>query len=123
MYNPNQQNYPQQPPYPQNPHAQPVYPPPSYPPQYPPQVPQGQYARQGYPPQPGMGQQQYMPRRRRFVSSFQIRLGALGFIACVAGGYMLVTGNAKNPMAALALLGGGVLVFVLVLLLPALFRR
>lgn len=74
-----------------------------------------------YPPQGGAPGRAY--RRQRRVSRFQVRIGALSVLAIVAGLYLLVSGQAKNPTAAFALLGGGILVFALVVILPSLLRR
>ncbi|GHO77177.1 hypothetical protein KSD_49480 [Ktedonobacter sp. SOSP1-85] len=101
MRDPNQSNVPPQPGYPQG--------------QYPPQP--------GYPQGQGRAHQRSTYQRRRHLGRFQVRIGSLGFIACAAGIYLLVTGRVKNPVAELALIGGGALVFVLFVLLPLSLRR
>jgi hypothetical protein len=50
-------------------------------------------------------------------------MGSLGFVGCAAGIYLEMTGQAKNPTASVALIGGGGLIFVLFLLLPLFLRR
>jgi hypothetical protein len=89
-----------------------------------PGYPQGQYPPQpGYPQSQGRAHQRLTYQRRRRLSRFQVRMGTIGFLACAAGIYLLVTGQAKNTVAGLALIGGGALVFVLFLLLPLSLRR
>lgn len=110
MQSPNQYNGSPQPSYPQS----------QYPPQaYPQQMPYSPYVQPG---SPQKGQQRPTYRRKRSLSRFQVRMGILGLLGCMAGLYLFVTGHAVNATAGFALIGGGGLVFVLFLLLPLLRR-